>query len=527
MPKKDKPENKSESPKIITLPSNQDPPSPPPEEQQPRKFNESVLWKFLQANEYGDAQLFIHLQKDKFIYDHAARQWYYWNDHYWRQDILNQVITAVDSVIEVYGEEMMRQDWAAAKARKEKNDNAAESAEKKAKAYRKRIEQLQTLKRRETIVKMSSMSTTGLGTSGEDWDLYPWLLCCKNGVIDLKTGTFNQGQPGLKIKTATSIPWEGMDAPCPTWELFIQSIFNNDNDLVEYIQKLLGFFITGDTNNHILPIFWGIGRNGKGTLLETIGAVLGPYSGPIEAETLLQQKFHKTSGSATSDIMALRGKRLVWTSETDEGRSVSASKIKWLSGGDCLTGREVYGRHNVSFQATHHAILMTNNKPHAQAGDYALWERFRLIPFELSFVDEPRKPFERKADRGLLEKLKKEYPGILAWLVRGCLEFQKGIQTPPSVLAATDAYQKEEDILREFIEDCVVDQSGEKVQAQILYNEYTAWSSSVGLRPMSGKKFGKEMRNRFEHEKYGCIYYKNIAVISSFEKSKEGWEGYR
>jgi putative DNA primase/helicase len=516
MPKKDKPEIKSENPKIITL----SPSSPPPgEDPQPRKFNESVLWNFLQANEYGDAQLFIHLQKDKFIYDHAARQWYYWNDHYWRQDIVNQVVAAVDAVIEIYGEEMMRQDWNAAKARKEKNDNAAESSEKKAKAYRKRIELLQTLKRREIVVRWAAMGVDGLTTPGDKWDVNPGLLCCKNGIIDLKTGDFKPGEQSQMMKTSAPTMWDGLDALCPVWEEFIRSVFSDDTDLINYVQKMLGFFITGDTSIHIMPFFWGEGRNGKGTLLETIGSILGDYAGPIESETLLQQRFHRASGSATSDIMALRGKRLVWASETDEGRAVSGAKIKWLSGGDCLTGREVYGRHSVTFKATHHAILMTNNKPQAPSTDFALWRRVRLIPFLNCFIDDPdsKKPNEKKEDRGLLKKLKNEASGILAWLVRGHLLFQQeGFQTPGIVLMATEEYQKEEDRLLQFKEECIQEISGARIQTSKCYEEYCKHCERNHQRPMKSKTFYKEMKSKYETIKNNVMYYKDISLLSEF-----------
>ncbi|HAR33864.1 MAG TPA: hypothetical protein DCR95_07190, partial [Desulfobacter sp.] len=374
-------------------------------EQQPRKYSESTIWNFHQANEYGDAQLFINIFKNQYIYDHAENQWYYWNDHYWRQDVIKQILTQVDAVVEVYGEEMLRQDWNATKAKKAGDDTAAESADKKAKAYRKRIDLLQTLKRREIVVKLSSMGLSGLGTPGDQWDLSPFLFCCKNGVIDLKTGECQPGQQMQMLKTFSPTAWESLDAECPVFEKFMMDIFNDDIEIVNYIQKLLGYCITGDQSNHIVPIFWGIGRNGKSTLLETINHVLGAFSGPIESDTLLQQRFGKSSGSASSDIMVLRGKRLVWASETDEGRSISGSKIKMLSGGDAITGRELY-KNNVTFPATHHAILMTNHKPHAQAGDYALWNRIRLIPFEVSFVNKPTKDFERQADKHLIKKLK-------------------------------------------------------------------------------------------------------------------------
>lgn len=482
-------------------------------EQEPRKYSETALWSFLQANEYGDAQLFIHLFKDQYIYDHAEKQWYYWNDHYWRQDVINQITTKVDEVISIYGGEMLRQEWTAAKAKKAGNESEAESSETRAKAYRKRIELLQTLKRRETVVKMAAMGLTGLGTPGDKWDTQNFLLCCKNGVVNLKTGEFNPGEQSQMLKTASPTKWEGIDEPCPIFEKFMSDIFNDDIEIVNYIQKLFGYCITGDQSNHIVPIFWGIGRNGKSTLLETINHVLGAFSGPIESDTLLQQRFGKASGSASSDIMVLRGKRLVWASETDEGRSISGSKIKMLSGGDAITGRELY-KNNVTFPATHHAILMTNHKPHAQAGDYALWNRIRLIPFLVSFVNRPTKEFEKQADKHLIKKLKQESSGILAWLVRGYLKFQEeGFLTPQSIMVATNEYQKEEDLLGQFLEEKTYQDELAEVQASKLYSEYSTWSLDNGIKPMSGTRFGREMKKRYANHRYAsAIFYNGIGL---------------
>lgn len=480
----------------------------------PRLYSEQTLWTYLQANEQGDAWLFIDLFKGQFIYDHAEAQWYYWNDHYWRADVINQVVTKVDRVIEIYGEEMLRQDWNANKYRKEKNDTSAESADKKVKAYRKRIDQLQTLKRRETVVKLSAMGLSGMSTPGNSWDILPFLFCCKNGVIDLQTGEFEQGRQEQMLKTASPTKWEGVDEPCPIFDKFMMDIFDDDIEIVNYIQKLLGYCITGDQSVHIVPIFWGVGRNGKSTLLEIMKFVLGDFSGPIEAETLLHQKFSKSSGSASSDIMLLRGKRLVWASETDEGRSISASKIKMLSGGDTITGRELY-KSNVTFPATHHAILMTNHKPHAPADDYALWNRVRLIPFLISFVNKPFREFEKQADPELPKKIKKEASGILAWLVNGYVKFQiEGFRTPKSILNATNDYQKDEDILGQYLNERVEQCSYSSIQAKKFYLDYVSWTEENGLKPMTGHRFGKELKKLYKHEREGKgIKYKFVRFI--------------
>ena len=202
-------------------------------------------------------------------------------------------------------------------------------------------------------------------------------------MIELNTGNFREGKPDEYIKTIAPIDWKGIDEPAPYWEKFIRDIFDNKKELIEYNQRLLGYCISGLTVEHIVVILWGKGRNGKGTLFEVLKVILGDLIKPIQAEMLLRQPIPKNSASPSSDIMSLIGKRLVWASESDEGRQLDIGKVKWLSGGDTLTGRHPHGKREITFTPTHKLFLATNHKPHVPADEYAAWERISLIPFAL------------------------------------------------------------------------------------------------------------------------------------------------
>jgi putative DNA primase/helicase len=327
---------------------------------------------------------------------------------------------------------------------------------------------------------------------------------------------FRAGRPSDFIKTVCPTEFKGLDKPCPTWERFLNEIFDNNLSLVNFVHRLLGYSITGLTIEHILPVLWGQGRNGKSTLFNTLHHVLGPLAGPIQAEMLLDQgKFRSSSGPA-SDIMALRGKRIVWASETDEGRKFNMGRVKWLVGGDTLCGREPFGRKEINFQPTHTLFLLTNHKPKADPNDYALWQRIHLIPFELSFIDDPQKQNERKRDPYLSEKLETEAPGILAWLIRGCQAWQhEGLNPPGIVLSATNKYQESEDIIGHFMSDLCVLSGDKQVGAGALYKEYQKWCEGNGHKPISGTRFGEYMGKKFEGEKKmtGKIYY-GIGLLS-------------
>jgi len=215
--------------------------------------------------------------------------------------------------------------------------------------------------------------------------------------------------------------------------------------------------------------------------------------------------------------MALRGLRIAFASENDEGRRFSPSRVKWLSGGDTLVGRSPHDRYETHFTPTHTLILLTNHKPHAPADDFAFWERVHLIPFDLSFVN--RKPVadnERPADKHLPEKLRAEASGILAWMVRGCLAWQdKGLDPPRIVRDATADYRREEDILGDFIDECCFLDPSAEIQSSKLYTAFCDWwEQNVSKKTLSQKKFGKMMTKRFKREKKGTYKYFGLDLTS-------------
>jgi len=377
--------------------------------------------------------------------------------------------------------------------------------------------QIQKKRWKKDVLELASDGEQSLAISGKEWDNASYLLPCINGVIELKTGNFRPGRQSDFIKTVCPAEWKGIHEPCPTWERFLNEIFDGDSELISFLQRLCGYAIAGIAIKHILPIFHGNGRNGKSTFFDAIYHTLGPLSGPIQSEMLLDQKFRSSSGPS-SDIMGLRGKRLIWGSETDEGRKFNAGKVKWLVGGDVLCGREPYGKKDISFKPSHTLFLLTNHKPKADPNDQALWQRINLIPFTKSYVDDPDplKPNEKKQDPRLPEKLKTEASGILAWLVAGYLEWQEHDLKPPQIVRnATDKYQANEDIIKHFMDDCCILGRDKKVKAGELYKEYTKWCDENGHRPISGTKMGERMKERFEWEKTNYVYYFGIGLLNA------------
>jgi putative DNA primase/helicase len=214
--------------------------------------------------------------------------------------------------------------------------------------------------------------------------------------------------------------------------------------------------------------------------------------------------------------MSLHGKRIVWAGENDEGRALNVAKVKWLVGGDTLVGRHVQGKKEIRFKPTHTLFLLTNHKPRIPADDPAIWQRLFLIEFKMSFVDEPKSKSERKRDPNIRQKLFSEAPGILAWLVKGFMEYHNyGLNPPDSVKINTSKYREDEDIIGQFITECCSLSLNFKEQAGPLYSAYKGWCELNSYTAIGSRKFGEKMVQEFKRvQENGCRYYKGIKLIA-------------
>uniref|UniRef100_A0A7V4G682 DNA primase n=1 Tax=Desulfobacca acetoxidans TaxID=60893 RepID=A0A7V4G682_9BACT len=475
--------------------------------------SDDFVFRCAMDGQRGDARLLVKLLKDRYCFDHASGSWYRWADHFWVEDKVNAILVELDQVVGVYEHQSQKAGWQAVKAFKGGNEALAKEAEQRRQVFLKKISKLQRRDWRRDILQFAAAGPASLGISGGEWDRHPYLLACPNGVIDLRDGSFRGGRPEDYLKTICPTEWRGLHEPAPRWQSFLADIFDGDEELISFLKRLLGYSLSGEVVEHIFPILWGGGRNGKSTLLESLHHVLGPLSGAVPSELLLKQFHPRSSAAPSPDIMALRGKRLVWASEIEEGRKLDTAKTKWLVGGDTLIGRDPHGKRMVSFIPTHTLFLLTNHRPRLAADDDAVWERVFLVPFTMSFVDQPMAPHQRPRDKEISEKLKKEAPGILSWLVQGCLECQKvGLQPPPMVVAATREYRQSEDTLQDFFDDCCILAPHAQVKAGELYEAYRDWCNRNGLKPLNGKSFGQKLRARFSWKKSGIIIYEGIGL---------------
>lgn len=262
-------------------------------------------------------------------------------------------------------------------------------------------------------------------------------------------------------------------------------IFENNAPLIRFVQRSFGYALTGSTREQVLFIFWGSGANGKSTLLETMLTGLGDYAQPADSSLLLS----RTQDAVRNDVARLAGVRFVPTGETESGRHLAEALIKKLTGGDTVTARYLYSEF-FDFRSQAKLFLATNHKPIIRGNDNAIWRRIRLVPFLVIIPEDEQ-------DKALAQKLRKELAGILAWAVEGCLQWQRdGLGLPAEVVAATESYRAEMDVLGQFLKDCVVQRSDLQEGAGRLYSVYKQWCEKNGERPLSQQRFGTALSDR-------------------------------
>ena len=245
---------------------------------------------------------------------------------------------------------------------------------------------------------------------------------------------------------------------------------NGNEKLIAYLQKAVGYTLTGDTSEQVLHFLYGLGANGKSTFLETIMAMLGDYAKQTSTETILVKKM---TGGIPNDLAGLKGARLVSAQEVESGRRLAESLVKQLTGGDTISARFLHGEF-FDFKPTFKLWISGNSKPVVRGGDYAIWRRIRLIPFTVQIPPEEQ-------DRRLSEKLRGELPGILNWSLAGCLAWQReGLTPPEEVTAATESYRDEMDIIGQFIGERCLMGPEYKVTAKKLYAAFVEWSELHG-----------------------------------------------
>jgi putative DNA primase/helicase len=340
-----------------------------------------------------------------------------------------------------------------------------------------------TYSKAERIRAMLTIARTHVAVVQDDLDRDGFLLNCRNGTVDLHDGQLLPHNRDDLITKITDIDYLGDESKAPRFERFMAEVFQGDTDLIEYLQRAIGYSFTGDQREQSLHFLHGPGSNGKSTKVQLLLQVAGEYGQTAPAEMLLAQR----ERTIPADVARLCGARFVAVSETGEGRALAEAMIKNLTGGDKLVARFMH--HDFfEFSPTHHIWLSNNHKPNVSGTDFAIWRRINLIPFERKFEGEAD-------DKDLPAALRAELPGILSWVVHGAVAwFKEGRLRPPDVvIAATKQYRDEQDVLAEFIRECCEVENHFEVSVKQLYQAYRAWAEERGEKPWSATRLGRRL----------------------------------
>ena len=334
---------------------------------------------------------------------------------------------------------------------------------------------------RSKLEAMVFLARSELAARTEDFNANPYLLNCLNGTLNLRDSTLRPHNPEDLLTRIAGTDYKP-GAPCELWLKFLNRVMNGNANMIRFLQRAAGYSLTGDTSEHGFMFLHGVGRNGKSTFTETLQAALGDYAGRVRSDTLLT----KRDGAIPNDLASLTGTRMMIASELPEGRRFDEPLIKDLTGGDTIKVRFLH-QEFFEFKPQAKVWMFGNHKPTVRGTDEGIWSRVNLIPFEVVIPKEDQ-------DTKLPEKLRSELPGILAWMVEGCIAWQhEGLNPPPEVRAATSEYRAEMDLLAQFIEECCILNSNAVTRAADLYASYTKWVSADSI---TQHEFGRRLTER-------------------------------
>ncbi len=354
--------------------------------------------------------------------------------------------------------------------------------------------------RRLTSMLFLAQSEPGISAQLNEFDANPLRLNVQNGIINLRTGELEPHNQKYLCSRISDVRFDPA-AKCELWLSFLHKITNGNLNQMLYLNRAIGYSLTGSTAEQCLFFLFGIGANGKSVFLNILGDLCGEYGMSASMDSFTMQK---NGAGIPNDIARLAGARLVAVSETADGQRLHEPLIKDLTGGDLITARFLHHEF-FDFRPQFKIWIRGNHKPGILGTDEGIWRRIHLVPFAVTIPEVERDP-------ALYEKLRAELPGIMAWAVRGCLDWQKtGLQAPAMVRAAVKEYRQEMDLLGAFLSENCLEGESFKVSAKSLYASYQTWTSKNGERPVTQRRFGSAMTERgFDRERTrgGYVYMK-------------------
>ncbi|AKR48184.1 phage/plasmid primase, P4 family [Acetobacter pasteurianus] len=407
--------------------------------------------------EHGMAAAFTERYKDELRYDHKAGCWFLWTGTHWQEDCKHRAFSYARMLVA----------------------EANQLCEQKEQAITGKASFCGGVER-------FARTDPAHAVVPEDWDKDPYLLATPGGTVDLRTGALRPACPADMITRVAAVA--PSDMPYPQWERFLNEATNGDTELIVFLKRWCGYCLTGDTREHALLFGYGPGGNGKSVFLNTLSRIMGDYATVAAMDTFTASHGDRHS----TDLAMLRGARLVTASETEEGRAWAESRIKQMTGGDPITARFMR-QDNFTFQPQFKLTIVGNHKPVLKNVDEAARRRFNIVPF----IHKPKSP-----DKDLESKLQEEWPGIMHWMIQGCLEWQReGMPRPAVVKEATAEYFEAQDTFGQWLaERCILDPSLE-TKPNMLLKDFQEWCRNNG-EPESDNKRMRGMLEKTEGVRY-------------------------
>lgn len=427
----------------------------------------------------GNGKRLARLYGDKM---HFIREWGWlcWNGVKWENNEGQAMRYAKDTVRSIYGEAERGDDESRKKLAKWAMNSESDGR----------------------IMAMLDLGRSELSIEKRPWDFdtHPLLVNCDNGVLDLNAMMFLPHSPHMCLTKKIGTAYDSK-AECPTWMKFLYRIMDDNREMVEFIQRCIGYSLSGNIEEECLFFLYGTGFNGKSTFTDTLEYLLGDYACKAPATTLMIKK----NEGVPNDIARLVGSRLITVQEIGEGHRLNENIIKDLTGGDTITARFL-NKEFFEYRPTFKIWMYGNHKPGVRGTDRAIWRRIHLLPFKVTIPESERDP----KLKGIGGKLHAELPGILTWAIEGYRTWrQGGLQVPSCVKKATETYRAEMDVIATFIDDkCVMDK-GTHSRAGELYKKYGDWCMVNGETPVSSTMFGRRLVERGldkYHDRGGWVY---------------------
>ncbi|MFC2013806.1 phage/plasmid primase, P4 family, partial [Chloroflexota bacterium] len=411
----------------------------------------------------GNAKRFADQHRDKVRYSHELKKWLRYHGGHWVEDKKGSIRSLAKSTA---------LSWYF--------DVGTESDDNRRKELRKHAIDSERDFRITAMLNLAQ-SEPGIPVTIDEMDSDPWLFNCGNCTIDLRTGQPRPHNASDMLMQIIPVTYDA-GANCPEWARFMGTITGGDKELISLLKRAVGMSLTGDVRTQLLFFLYGTGCNGKSTFLAIIRKLMGSYG--LKASMSPFTIKNKGDNGPNESLANLRGKRFVMATEIEEGKRLAVATIKDMTGSEPIRADRKY-EHEVEFDVTFKLWLSGNHKPIITDTTYSIWRRFKLVPFMVK-IPNPEEDYSKK--------LEAELPGILNWAIQGCLEWQKqGLGKSVAVRTATETYQREQDVIADFLTDCCVLEPHVTIAVKDLFNAYQEWCENNVGTELGKRKFGDRL----------------------------------